>query len=70
MTLGTEEIEVDVGIGPDIEEKEEEESVETTSEGVDAVEVEDAWEGIEVALSDRGLFKDWMGVGRGAWRWV
>jgi hypothetical protein len=59
VTLGTDEIEEDVGIETAIEEEEEEEeSVEATREGIDD------------ALSDRGLFKDWIGVGRGAWRWV
>lgn len=68
MTVGTDEIEEDAGI--EEEEREEEESVETTKEGVDVAEVEDDWEGIEGVFSDRGLFKDWIGVGRGAWRWV
>lgn len=68
VTVGTDEIEEDAGI--EEEEREEEESVETTKEGVDVAEVEDDWEGIEGVFSDRGLFKDWIGVGRGAWRWV
>lgn len=68
--MGTDEIEEDAGIEEEEEKEEEELSVETTKEGVDVAEVEDAWEGIEGVVSARGLFKDWIGVGREAWRWV
>lgn len=68
--MGTDEIEEDAGIEEEEEGEEKKESVETTKEEVDVAEVEDAWEGIEDVVSDRGLFKDWIRVGRDAWRWV